>query len=204
MRYWQTRFIKFIRFLLIWLIKKPTPYNNNSILFLLLQAMEKNIVLLLGGNIGDSRGYIRNALALLEQNLGFISHLSSFYQTQAWGFNANDFINLAVVIQTSLEPNKCLEITQEVEEELGRIDQNSGQNYASREIDIDIIFYEKEIINTAQLVIPHPKMQERNFVLQALSEIIPDFAHPILNKNIKELAAICPDKQSTKQLYEQV
>ncbi len=166
--------------------------------------MENNIVLLLGGNIGDSRGYIRNAYTLLEQQLGFVSHISSFYQTQAWGFEADDFINLAIIIITEKSPQECLLITQAIEEELGRIDQDSGQKYASREIDIDIIFYGEEIVETNHLTIPHPRMDQRNFVLQPLAEIIPDFIHPVYKKKISHLAQECTDKQIAKQLHEQV
>ena len=166
--------------------------------------MENNIVLLLGGNIGDSRGYIRNAYALLEQQLGYASHISSFYQTKSWGFQADDFINLAMVIPTQVEAEKCLQIAKDIEEELGRIDQKTEQAYASREIDIDIIFYGKQIVNTPHLIIPHPKMQDRNFVLQPLNEIIADFTHPILRKTIATLTEECADKEPAIRLHEQV
>lgn len=162
------------------------------------------IVLLLGGNLGDSRGYIRNALSLLEQRLGTIFHQSYFYKTTSWGFNSSDFLNLAVSIDTNLEALDCLAITQEIEEELGRYKYNDSDGYSDRSIDIDIMFYGHQIIETKNLTIPHPRIQERNFVLIPLAEIIPDFQHPILKLSISELTQKCKDTSKVIKLNEQV
>jgi len=164
----------------------------------------KQIVLLLGGNIGDTRGYIRNGLTLLEQQLGFLTHLSSFYKTTSWGFDSADFINLAIVIETEKTAEQCLSITQGIEEELGRINHNTKDGYADRSLDIDIIFYDNETIESDTLIIPHPRMHQRNFVLQALLEIIPHFIHPVFNKSIETLANQCKDSLNTLLLNEQV
>jgi len=173
--------------------------------FLPLPTMEyKKIVLLLGGNEGDTRGYLRNAITLLEQQLGMMTHQSYFYKTAAWGFVADDFINIGIVIETEKSAEECLTITQGVEEELGRDKENQQAGYQDRNIDVDIIFYGDEIINTENLVIPHPRMQERNFVLQPLLEIIPEFNHPIFKKNIEALAKACQDNLEAIQLNEQV
>ncbi|MCK5776367.1 MAG: 2-amino-4-hydroxy-6-hydroxymethyldihydropteridine diphosphokinase [Bacteroidales bacterium] len=164
----------------------------------------KKIVLLLGGNEGDTRGYLRNAITLLEQQLGMMTHQSYFYKTAAWGFEAEDFINIGLVIETDKSAEECLQATQDVEDELGRIKEDNTQGYQDRNIDVDIIFYGDEIINTAELVIPHPRMQERNFVLQPLLEIIPEFQHPVFKKSIKALATECLDDLEATPLNEQV
>jgi len=164
----------------------------------------KKIVLLLGGNEGDTRGYLRNAMTLLEQQMGMLTHQSYFYKTAAWGFQADDFINIAMVIETEKSAEECLRIALDVEDELGRIREEDQQGYQDRNIDVDIIFYADEIINTENLIVPHPRMQERNFVLQPLLEIIPEYVHPVLKKTIRDLANDCQDSSKAIQLNEQV
>ena len=164
----------------------------------------KKIVLLLGGNEGDTRGYLRNAITLLEQQLGMMTHQSYFYKTAAWGFEADDFINIGIVIETDKSAMDCLQATQDVENELGRIKEENTKGYQDRNIDVDIIFYDDEIIDTEILIVPHPRMHERNFVLQPLLEIIPEFCHPIFKKNIELLAKECQDNSEATQLNEQV
>ena len=173
--------------------------------FLTLPVMKNNnIVLLLGGNIGDTRGYLRNALTLLEQYMGFISQQSYFYKTASWGYHSNDFINIGLVIETSKNAEECLNITQDIEDELGRIKEDSSDVYSDRTLDIDIIFYNDLIFKTEKLTIPHPRMHERNFVLQPLVEMIPEFEHPVLKKTISELANNCTDTSKARLLNEQV
>jgi len=163
-----------------------------------------NIVLLLGGNQGDTRGYLRNALTLLEQQMGFITNQSYFYKTESWGFDSNDFINIGLVIETKKTAEECLQVTQDIEEELGRLKEDKPEGYADRTLDIDIIFYNDLILNSENLIIPHPRMQERNFVLQPLLEMIPEFQHPVLKKSMSELAEQCKDTLKAKFLNEQV
>jgi len=164
----------------------------------------QEVILLLGGNIGDTRGYIRNALGLLEHRLGHLIHQSYFYKTESWGFESEDFINLAVILETSLNAGQCLAVTQDIEEELGRFRYNKNDGYTSRTIDIDILFFGNEIINTGNLVIPHPRLQERNFALEPLSEMIPDYIHPVFNKSILQLKEDCTDTSKVIQLNEQI
>jgi 2-amino-4-hydroxy-6-hydroxymethyldihydropteridine diphosphokinase len=163
-----------------------------------------NIVLLLGGNIGDTRGYLRNALTLLEQYMGFITHQSYFYKTASWGYNSDDFINIGLVIETSKSAEECLIITQDIEDELGRIKEETSDAYSDRTLDIDIIFYNNLVLKSEKLTIPHPRMHERNFVLQPLAEMIPEFEHPVLKKTISELTKNCTDTSKATLLNEQV
>jgi 2-amino-4-hydroxy-6-hydroxymethyldihydropteridine diphosphokinase len=162
------------------------------------------ITLLLGGNIGDTRGYIRNALGLLEHRLGHLTHQSYFYKTASWGFDSTDFINLAISLETKHSAEKCLEITQEVEAELGRHRFNRAEDYTDRTIDIDILFYGSEIIESDKLSIPHPRLHLRNFALEPLAEIMPDFVHPVLHQNMLELKDACSDESKVTKLNEQI
>ncbi len=163
-----------------------------------------NIVLLLGGNQGDTRGYLRNALTLLEQQMGFITKQSYFYKTDSWGFNSDDFINIGLVIETDKTAEECLQITQDIEDELGRIKDKRSDQYTDRTLDIDIIFYNDLVLNSENLIIPHPRMHERNFVLQPLLEMIPEFQHPVFKHSITELSNQCKDNLKATLLNEQV
>ncbi len=109
-----------------------------------------------------------------------------------------------MVIETEKSAEECLRIALDVEDELGRIREEDQQGYQDRNIDVDIIFYADEIINTGNLIVPHPRMQERNFVLQPLLEIIPEYVHPVLKKTIRDLANDCQDSSKAIQLNEQV
>lgn len=150
-------------------------------------------VLLLGGNMGDSAELCRKAVELIEKQIGETTRVSSLYGSEAWGFETEqDFINQAVVVRTSLPPHRVLVLTLEIEARLGR--KRSGNGYSSRTMDIDIIFYGSEIIDTPRLTVPHPRLHLRNFVLVPLCEIMPDFVHPVFGKNIRQLLDECPDE----------
>jgi len=164
----------------------------------------KEITLLLGGNVGDTRGYIRNALGLLEHRLGHLTHQSYFYQTASWGFDSADFINLAICLETQHTAKECLKITQEVEAELGRHRYNHEEGYTDRTIDIDILFYGSDIMDDEILNIPHPRLHLRNFALEPLTEILPNFIHPVLHKSMTQLRDICTDTSKVTRLNEQI
>ena len=152
------------------------------------------VVLGLGGNVGDVKRTLKDAVKRLEGVLGEIVMSSSLYRTQAWGVeNQPDFLNQAIVLDTKLPPNIVLKRCLEVEIELGR-DRISGEKWQQRVVDIDVLFYNQEIIKTDDLTIPHPYIQERNFVLFPLVEIIPNFEHPILKKTVLELKKTSNDR----------
>jgi len=164
--------------------------------------VKKALVLLLGGNVGDRLLYLKKALDLLSDQWGAPRQISSIYETAAWGFESADFYNLAVVFNSDLTAKECLLITQKIEIELGRTSKSTDGNYRARVMDIDILFYGLDIVDTEFLIIPHARIEERRFVLEPLKEIIPNFKHPRSGKSIEELWQQCPDISRIKKLNE--
>lgn len=152
-----------------------------------------NIVFLcLGGNLGNREANLAKATAKITQQCGKILAKSSIYQTQAWGSTSQlKYLNQVIQIQTAYSPEQLLKTLLSIEKSLGR-ERISNQN-GDRTIDIDILFFNDEVIETYNLQIPHPRLHLRNFVLQPLKSINEDFFHPIFKKTIKELALQCTD-----------
>lgn len=141
--------------------------------------------LLLGSNDGNRLKQIEDACHLIEQKAGFISKKSSIYETASWGVeDLPDHYNEAIEVQTQLAPQELLLVIHEIENSLGRTRQ---QKWGLRSIDIDIIYYNNLIIHQKDLIIPHPLVQERNFALAPLSELAPNFIHPVYKKTNLEL-----------------
>ncbi len=149
---------------------------------------KKEIVLGFGSNLGEREETIREAYRLLEEELGQMKCCSGFIETEPWGFESKDrFVNSAAVFLSDKTPEQTLSICNSIEARLGRRRSETAVGYASRTIDIDILFYSNEIISTPNLQIPHPLIAQRDFVLLPLREIIPDFVHPILSCTIDSL-----------------
>jgi len=153
----------------------------------------KRVILGIGTNLGDKAGNLKTALGSINENIGRVVRTSSVYETQPWGFNSEDqFLNMVAEVESELKPSGLLGRILMIESKMGRL--RNGKEYASRLIDIDILFFEDKILDTKSLVIPHPKLHERKFVLVPLAEIAPDFIHPIFKKDVKTLLKECRDK----------
>ncbi len=148
------------------------------------------VILGIGGNIYPRIYYIYRSLNAIQKNIGFIEKQSSIYHTKPWKMSENTpfFYNMCVSVSTSLLPHEILEVIKSIEQNLGRKKENQNKNvYTSRTIDIDILFFNDDIINTQDLIIPHPLLHQREFVLRPLLEIDADKEHPVLRKKIREL-----------------
>ena len=142
--------------------------------------------LALGTNLGDRPANLRAAIQALPPSI-VQRQSSSIYETPPWGVeNQPAFLNMAVRCETTLEPEALLKRIKQLEIQLGR---QQSYPWGPRLIDLDILFYDDLILNTTQLTIPHPRLHERAFVLVPLTEISPDFIHPVLKKSIRELRA---------------
>jgi len=149
------------------------------------------VFLSLGSNLGDRFFNLENALDQIQEVAGEIVRRSSVYETEPWGeYEQPDFLNMAVVIDTRLDPYELLGKLKRIEKKLLRMD---TKRWRERLIDIDILFYESKIILTDELVVPHPCLQDRMFVLKPLMELNADFVHPVFGKTISELVKKCMD-----------
>lgn len=156
------------------------------------------VYLLLGGNQGDPAKNLRKAWTLIEKRIGQILRSSSVYQTAAWGNrDQTDFLNQVIIAETPLTASQCLEACLSIEKEMGR---TRSFKYAPRVIDIDILFFNKEIIHRHELIIPHPAMQLRRFVLVPLNELSPQLLHPVLKQTVHQLLLQCPDELNVNKI----
>ena len=146
------------------------------------------VCLSLGSNLGPRETYLRKALQALDKELGSLVKCSSFYETLPWGFSSDSlFINAAACFDTLLSPEEVLAVTQQIEKSLGRKEKSRQGQYADRCIDIDILLYDDKVMQTPDMILPHPHMAERMFVLEPLAEIMPHLLHPLLRKTILQL-----------------
>lgn len=146
-----------------------------------------DVYLLLGSNLGDREGFLERAAAELEKEVGQLVKRSSVYLTQAWGkTDEPDYLNQVVLLRTALAARTVLQKILSIELSMGR---KRAEKWGSRIIDIDILLYGNEIIREEGLVVPHPEMHRRSFVLQPLAEIAPQVLHPVTGQNIFTLNA---------------
>ncbi len=158
------------------------------------------IVTILGSNAGDKRRLLAEAVRLMGA-WGKVVRQSSLYETEPWGFECKErFLNQVVVFDTTLSPLEFLHRCQETEKQLGRVRPKDGPRYASRPIDIDLLFCDALVIENPELTVPHPRISERRFVLVPLAEIMPEFVHPVHRKTIAALEKACPDRLEVREV----
>lgn len=153
----------------------------------------------IGGNIGNKPENFSKVQNLIEREIGLISKQSSVYESPPWGFHAEDnFWNQVLMVETELSPGEILSEITKIESSFNRKRRSGG--YTSREMDVDIIYYDDIFVETGDLIVPHPRLQQRRFVLVPLAEIAPDFKHPLLRITSKKLLENCKDESVIKKV----
>ncbi|MCU0395628.1 MAG: 2-amino-4-hydroxy-6-hydroxymethyldihydropteridine diphosphokinase [Chitinophagaceae bacterium] len=153
--------------------------------------------LLTGGNMGNRVENLERARTLVGARAGHVAAASSLYETSAWGnVPQPDYLNQVLLCETPLTAAGLLAVIMEIEQDMGRFRQ---EKYGPRVIDIDILFFNDEIIRTDALTIPHPRLHLRNFTLEPLNEIAPHLVHPVLGKTVASLLAESPDTLDVKK-----
>jgi 2-amino-4-hydroxy-6-hydroxymethyldihydropteridine diphosphokinase len=156
------------------------------------------VYLLLGSNLSDPVIQLKKAHTYIRKRIGTITRQSNLYQTAPWGRKGQpDFLNQVIVVETESAPETVMELILAIEKDMGRI---RTKKNAPRIIDIDILFYNKQIIHSSKLTIPHASLHKRMFVLVPLNELSPLLVHPELDKSVHTLLKECGDKLSVKKI----
>lgn len=153
---------------------------------------QHQVILSIGSNQGNRLENVKNCVALIHNKIGTVIKVSKIYETPSWGFDSDAFYNCALMLHTFSSPHKILKEALKIEKEIGRI-RNDEKGYQSRIIDIDLIAFNEEIIDSEKLQVPHPLMQNRKFVLLPVQDLYLDWKHPLLKKSISELIEVCTD-----------
>ncbi len=156
-------------------------------------AANETVYISIGSNLGNRKLNLQKAVFRMNEQLGTVTHLSPIYNSPSWGFDSEDFLNACLRLETDKTPDTCLALLMQLEKNMGR-ERTIGQGYKSRIIDLDIIYFGSAVIDKENLTIPHPRMTNRNFVLKPLADIAPQFYHPTLKKDSRNLLQQCRDK----------
>jgi len=153
------------------------------------------VVLSLGSNLGNRLHNLQQSLLFIQQFMGSVIKIAPVYETNSWGFSGNNFLNTVLFINSQFSPDEILQKIKKIESLMGRKNKSNYGNYSNRIIDIDLLYYNQIQYHSEHLIIPHPKLHLRNFVLYPLNDILSDFFHPKLQKTNKELLFLSPDKK---------
>lgn len=158
-----------------------------------------HIYIALGSNKGDRIKYLQDAVDAIFTEIGKVNAIAKVYNTPAFGFKGDDFLNTCIYIESIFSAEEILEKLQTIEKRLGR-ERRPTEGYQSRTIDLDILFYDDAIINSETLNIPHPQLQKRKFVLKPLHDIASKLIHPQLEKTVSELLESCEDESDVEAI----
>ncbi|MFT4576970.1 MAG: deoxyguanosine kinase [Polaribacter sp.] len=164
---------------------------------------QRIIYLSLGSNQGNKLEHLQDSIHLIAQKIGAILKIGAIYKTPALGFNGTNFLNTCIKVSTYLPPETLIKRILNIEKSLGRVRDNTD-NYANRTIDIDVLLFDDEIIFSKNLIVPHPRMLDRKFVLFPLSDIAPNTIHPVEKKHISKCLESCNDTSKIERLEERL
>lgn len=167
---------------------------------LFLPVMKNEVYLLLGSNLGNRQAYLKQAIEALARSVGQILRLSSLFETVPWGNETDEhlYLNQAVLLETTFAPSGLIRQALKIEHELGR--KRGNDKYEARTIDIDVMFFNQLNLIIPELIVPHPRLHLRRFVLEPLCEIASGYVHPGLNKDITTLLDTCLDTLAVVKL----
>lgn len=155
----------------------------------------ESVFILIGSNLGERKRLVNQACKMMEERCGVLISKSKMYESEPWGFEAEHwFLNQVVRIDTVLSPDELMKTLLSIEKELGRDRSVPHEGYVSRSIDLDILYYGEEIVDTEMVTAPHPRLQERRFALVPLCDVVPCLVHPLLRKTNRQLLEECQDK----------
>ena len=161
----------------------------------------ENCHILFGSNMGDKNEIFAQACLLINNRCGRIVAVSSAYESEPWGFEAEEwFLNRLIIVETEQEPDEMMRRLLEIEKELGRVRQPETKGYTSRTADLDILYFGDRVMVTESLAVPHPRLHQRRFALVPLCELVPDFVHPVFHLTQTELLERCPDDSVVRKL----
>ena len=156
--------------------------------------------ILFGSNMGDKNGIFAQACLYINNRCGRIVRVSASYESEPWGFDAEEwFLNRVVVIETAMDPEDLLRELLDIERKLGRERHPEVEGYTSRTADLDILYYGSRVICTETLIVPHPRLYLRRFALLPLCEVAPDLMHPVFRLTQTELLERCPDMLAVRK-----
>ena len=146
----------------------------------------------IGGNIEPRIEYLEKAILWVESLVGKVVRKSKLYESEPWGgVGQAQFLNQVLIIETELNPLEVLQYLKKIESLLGRVE---GERWGPRNIDLDLLFLEREVFHSSELLLPHPRLHERNFVLLPLQEVLPEWVHPTYQMNVPDLLRYCRDE----------
>ena len=172
-------------------------YSNSTL------KIQRITYLSLGSNQGNKLENLQSAIDLIADQVGAVQRIASIYKTASWGYDGEDFYNTCIRVSTYLQPETLMHRLLSIEEQIGRVRENSDQ-YTDRKIDIDILLFDDEIVFSKELRIPHPKMLERKFVMVPLAEIGKNVIHPVNKKQLHVCLQNCDDSTAIELTEEKL